>query len=62
MWCVHAHESAREHWEAIDHKFGVCDVGHELYVIKRYHGYEMANSYDVIDQAHEIQLIVVELH
>ena len=54
-------KNARELMEAIDHKFGASDARHELYVTERYHDYKMVDNHGVIEQAHEIQVIVGEL-
>jgi hypothetical protein len=55
------HKSARELWEAIEHKYSASDAGHELYIMEKYHDYKMADNCSVVEQAHEIQLIVGDL-
>jgi transcription elongation factor GreA-like protein len=54
-------KSATELWEALEHKFGATDAGHELYVMEKYHDFKMVENRSVMKQAHEFQLIVREL-
>jgi len=54
-------KSAAELWEALEHKFGAADAGHELYVMEKYHDFKMVENRSVVEQAHEFQLIVREL-
>jgi hypothetical protein len=55
------HKSARDHWEALEHKYNASDVGHVLYIMEKYHDYKMADNCSVVEQAHKIQLIVGDL-
>jgi hypothetical protein len=55
------HTSAHELWDALDHKFVELDAGRELYVNDRYHEYKMVDDRSIVEQAHEIQLLVGEL-
>jgi hypothetical protein len=52
---------AREVWEALDRKYAESDAGRELYVNDQYHEYIMVDDRSVVEQAHEIQLLVGEL-
>ena len=53
--------SAKELWEALDRKYAESDAGRELYVNDQYHEYKMVDDRPVVEQAHEIQLLVGEL-
>jgi hypothetical protein len=55
------HKSARDLWEAIEHKYSASDAGYEFYIMYKYHDYKMANNHSVVEQAHEIQRIVGDL-
>jgi hypothetical protein len=55
------HTSARELWDALDHKYAESDAGRELYVNDQYHKYKMLDDRAIMEQAHEIQLLVGEL-
>jgi hypothetical protein len=52
---------ACEVWEALDCKYAESDAGHELYVNDQYHNYRMVDDRPIVEQAHEIQLLVGEL-
>jgi hypothetical protein len=52
---------AREVWEALDRKYAESGAGRELYVNDQYHKYNMVDDHFVVEQAHEIQLLVGEL-
>jgi hypothetical protein len=54
-------KSAAELWEALEHKFGAADTGHEFYVMEKYHDFKMVENRSVVEQAHEFQLTVREL-
>jgi len=54
-------KSVAELWEALEHKFGATDAGHELYVMEKYHDFEMVENRSIVEQAHEFKLIVREL-
>jgi hypothetical protein len=47
--------SDKELWDVLETKYGVFDVGNELYVIEQFCDYKMANDYSIVEQAHEIQ-------
>jgi hypothetical protein len=55
------YDVAREIWEALDRKYAESDAGRELYVNDQYHEYRMVDDRSVVEQAHEIQLLVGEL-
>jgi hypothetical protein len=48
-------------WDALEARYGVSDVGSELYVIEQFHDYRMVEGCPVVEQAHEIQALVKEL-
>jgi hypothetical protein len=55
------HTSAHELCDALDRKYAESDVGRELYVNDQYHEYKMVDDRSIVEQAHEIQLLVGEL-
>jgi hypothetical protein len=55
------HTSAHELWDALDRKYAESDAGCELYVNDQYHKYKMVDDRSIMEQAHEIQLLVGEL-
>jgi len=54
-------KNADELWEALEHKFSASDAGRELYVMEQYHDFRIVDNRSVVEQAHELQLIVREL-
>jgi hypothetical protein len=48
-------------WDALEAKFGVSDVGSQLYVMEEFFDYKMMDERDIVKQAHEIQSIAKEL-
>jgi hypothetical protein len=57
---LHAHLQ-KELWHALDEKFGVSDVGSELYIMKKLFDYKMVENRPVVEQAHEIHALAKEL-
>jgi hypothetical protein len=55
------HTFAHELWDALDHKYVESNVGCELYVNDQYHEYKMVDDRSIMEQVHEIQLLVEEL-
>jgi hypothetical protein len=55
------HTSAHELWDALDRKYVESDSGCELYVNDQYHEYKIVDDRSIVEQAHEIQLLVREL-
>jgi hypothetical protein len=55
------HTSAHELWDALDREYAESDAGRELYVNDQYHEYKMVDDRSIMEQAHEIQLLVGEL-
>ena len=54
--------SGKELWDALEAKFGVSDAGSELYLMKQLYDYKMVENNYVVEQAHEIHMLVKELH
>jgi hypothetical protein len=52
---------ARDLWDTLDRMYTESDVGRELYVNEQYHEYRMVQDCFVVEQSHEIQLLVGEL-
>jgi hypothetical protein len=55
------HEVAHDLWENLDWMYTESDDGRELCVNEQYHEYRMVDDRSVVEQAHEIQLLVGEL-
>jgi hypothetical protein len=53
--------STKELWDALDEKFGVSDVGSELYIIEPLFDYKMVENCPIVEQAHEIEALAKEL-
>ena len=51
----------KELWDALDAKFGVSNVGSELYIMEQLFDYKMVDNHSVVEQAHEIQALAKEL-
>jgi len=54
-------QTGKEMWDAFEAKYGVSDVGSELYVMEQFHDYRMVDDHSVVEQAHEIQTLAKEL-
>jgi hypothetical protein len=53
--------SGKELWDALESKYGVFDVGSELYVMEQFCDYKMVDDCSVVEQAHEIQSLAKKL-
>jgi len=53
--------SVKELWDTLNAKFGVSDVGSELYLMEQLFDYKMVYNRSVGKQAHEIQPLAKEL-
>ena len=59
---VYMHISdAKELWNALVAKYEATDAGIELYIMESFHDYRMVNNRSVVEQAHEVQVLVKEL-
>jgi hypothetical protein len=54
-------QSGKEMWDALEQRYGISDVGSELYVMEQFHDYRMVHYRSVVEQAHEIQALVKDL-
>jgi len=54
-------EDTKELWDALVAKYDVTDAGSELYTIESFHDFRMVNNRSVVEQAHEVQVLVKEL-
>jgi hypothetical protein len=52
---------AKELWDALVAKYDATDAGSELYTMESFHDFRMVNNRPVVEQAHEIQILVKEL-
>lgn len=55
-------EDGKELWDALDAKFGATDAASELYTMESLNDYKMVDNRSVVEQAHEIHIIVRELN
>jgi hypothetical protein len=54
-------QSGKEMWDALEARCGASDTGFELYVMEQFHDYRMVDDRSVVEQAHEIQVLVKDL-
>jgi hypothetical protein len=52
---------AKELWDALVTKYDATDAGSKLYTMESFHDYRMVNNRSVVEQAHEVQVLVTEL-
>jgi hypothetical protein len=53
--------SGKDLWDVLEAKFGVSDVGSELYLMEQLFDYKMVENRSVVEQTHEIQTLAKEL-
>jgi len=54
--------SARALWETLEKKYSVPDAGKDLYLVEKYHDFKMTDGRPVVEQTHELQIMVGELN
>ena len=52
---------AKELWDPLVAKYDAIDAGSELYTMESFHIFRMVNNHSVVEQAHEVQVLVKEL-
>jgi hypothetical protein len=52
---------AREIWEALENKYKTEDSGNKSYLVSNYFDFKMVEDKPILNQVHEIQLIVQQL-
>jgi hypothetical protein len=52
---------AKELWDALVAKYDATDAGSELYTMESFHDFRRVNNRSVVEQAHEIQILVKKL-
>jgi hypothetical protein len=52
------YKTAKEIWDTLSTEYRGSDAGTELYIIEKYHDYQMVDEKSVVTQAHEIQCMV----
>ena len=52
---------AKELWDALVAKYDATDAGSELYTMESFHDFRIVNNRSVVEQAHEVQVLVKEL-
>jgi hypothetical protein len=53
--------SGKELWDVLETKYGVSNVGNELYVMEQFCDYKTVNDRSIVEQAHKIQSLAKEL-
>jgi hypothetical protein len=53
---------AREIWEALENKYKIGDFGNKSYLVNNYFDFKMVDDKPILNQVHEIQLIVQQLY
>jgi hypothetical protein len=48
-------------WDTLNTEYGGSDADTEMYIIERYHDYQMVDGKSMVTQAHEIQCMVKKL-
>ena len=51
----------KELWDALVAKYDATDAASELYTMESFHDFRMVNNLSVVEQAHEVQVLVKEL-
>ena len=54
-------KSSKEIWNALDAKYKTEKVGMNKFIIQKYFDYKILNNISVLDQVHELQLLVNKL-
>jgi hypothetical protein len=52
--------TGKDMWDALEAKFGISDIGSELYVMEQLFDYKMTDESGIVEQAYEIQSIAKE--
>jgi hypothetical protein len=52
---------AKELWDVLVAKYDATDAGSELYTMESFHNFRMVNNRSIVEQAHEVQVLVKEL-
>jgi hypothetical protein len=52
---------AKELWDALVAKYDATDAGNELYTMEDFHDFRMVNNRSVVEQTHEIRILMKEL-
>jgi len=52
---------AKELWDVLVAKYDATDAGSELYTMESFHDFGMVNNRSVVEQAHEVQVLIKEL-
>ena len=52
---------AGELWEELENKYSATDYGNESFLVEKYMTFQMVESRSIVEQAHEVQLMVRDL-
>ena len=55
-------KSPREIWNALETKYKTEKIGTNKFIIQKYFDYKMFNNVSVLDQVHELQILVNKLY
>ena len=55
-------KSPKEIWNTLEAKYKIEKVGTDKFIIQKYFDYKMLNNVSILDQVHELQILVNELH
>jgi hypothetical protein len=53
--------TSKQMWDTLKAKYGVSNVCSEFYVMEQFHDYRMTDGSSIVEQAHEIYMLVKEL-
>jgi hypothetical protein len=54
-------KDAKAMWDHLNATYGASDVGKGLYIMESFNDYKMVANKPVVEQAHEIHLLAMEL-
>ena len=55
-------KSPKEIWNTLEVKYKTEKIGTNKFIIQKYFDYKMLDNISVLDQAHELQILVNKLH
>ena len=55
-------KSPKEIWNALEAKYKTEKIGTDKFIIQKYFDYKMLDNISILDQVHELQILVNKLH
>ena len=52
------YRDAKVLWDYLNTTYGASYAGKQLYIMESFHDYKMVNNHSVVEQAHEVQVLV----